>query len=121
MSNPIVGPPNGDERSFAFLDGDLQNQLIALVKRAGISHRIDKKGVIHYRSADEQVMGNELICSIRSKVFTRWQTLSCPEDWVGRYRGYMERRRIPFVEELHDGDVGFLLSQEFRPHSWKRI
>ena len=57
--------------------------------------------------------------SIRDKVFPSWQVLTCPKDWIERYRDYMNRHGIPFKEELSDGELWFLIPRKYRPHAWK--
>ena len=50
---------------------------------------------------------------------TSEQILSCPEDWVDRYRAYMVKRKIPFRRRKIGGVVCFILSRKYRPHAWK--
>jgi hypothetical protein len=109
----------GKRQSFRFLDKELNLKLIGLVKKANIDHAIDKEGVIHYSADDEEVVGNDLICSIRDKTLPSWQVLTCPSDWIERYRDYMSRHNIPFREELSNGELWFLIPRKCRPHSWK--
>ena len=56
--------------SFKFLDDDLNQQLRALLKKGQIKHDVGKDGMIYYSPADEEVVGNDFICSIRDKVFS---------------------------------------------------
>ncbi|HVS35551.1 MAG TPA: hypothetical protein VMS17_08215 [Gemmataceae bacterium] len=105
--------------SFKFVDDALNQKLIALLKRERLKHRIDPKGAIHYSADDEEVVENDLICSIRDQVFSTWQIISCPSQWAGRYKQYMVQHGVPFVEELIDGQLCFLVPRRYRPHSWK--
>ena len=109
----------GKSNSFKFLDDDLNRQLIALLKKAKVKHDVGKDGVVHYSSLDDEVVENDLICSIRDKVFPSWQVLTCPRDWIARYKKYMSRHEIPFHEELSNGELWFLLPRKYRPHLWK--
>ena len=105
--------------SFKFLDGTLNQLLIALLKKAKIKHNVGADGIIHYSSDDEDIVENDFICSIRDKVFLSWQILTCPRDWTGRYKKYMNLHKIPFHEELTNGELWFLLPRKYRPHRWK--
>jgi hypothetical protein len=109
----------GSSRSFRFGDDDLNRRLIVLLKQKEIEHSVDANGAIHYSPEDEEFVENELICSIRNRVFSSWQVLSCPKDWFDRYRQYMIQHDIRFKEELIDGQMCFLLPQQYRPHRWK--
>ncbi len=105
--------------SFKFMDDDLNQRLIALLKKAKIKHAVDDDGVIHYSTADEETVGNELLCSIRTGVFPAWQLLSCPADWTQRYKRYMIQHVVPFREERFNNELCFLLPRKYRPHSWE--
>jgi hypothetical protein len=105
--------------SFQFLDGDLNRELVGLLTKAGIKHTIDHDGVVYYSPDDEEVVENDLIGSVRDKVFPSWQILTCPEDWAARYKEYMSRHGIPFREERSDGELWFLIPRNHRPHAWK--
>ncbi len=105
--------------SFRFLDKDLNAKLVSLLRKAKIPYTVDTKGVVHYSSADEEQVGNDLICSIRDRVFASWQILTCPSDWTDRYRAYMSRHHVPFTEECSNGELWFLIPRNYRPHSWK--
>ena len=105
--------------SFKFIDGELNRQLIGLLETARVEHTVDKEDVVHYSSADEELIGNKLIPSIRVKVFPTWQIISCPPDWVERYKVYMIRHDVPFAEELIDGRLCYLIPRKYRPHSWQ--
>ena len=109
----------GKSHSFRFLDSRLTQELIGLLRKAKINHSIDKEGVVHYSPDDEEVVENDLICSLRDKVFPSWQLLTCPSDWTVRYKDYMGRHGIPFREELSNGELWFLLPRKYRPHAWK--
>jgi hypothetical protein len=101
------------------LDDNLNRQLIDLLKRKRIQHSVGKDGVIRYSPDDEELVENELIRSIRDSVFKPWQIISCPKDWAERYKSYMSRHEIPFVEELIDRQLCFLIPRKYRPHSWR--
>jgi hypothetical protein len=109
----------GATLSFRFAEDDLNRRLIALLKRNEIRHSVDKNGVIHYSPEDEELVENDLISSIRTRVFSSWQVLTCPKEWAERYKQYMARHDIPFKEEWSHGQLWFLLPQKFRPHRWK--
>lgn len=105
--------------SFKFLDEKLNQQLLELLKKSKVKHHIGKDGAIHYARADEAAVEDDLICTMRDKVFSRWQVLTCPRDWIMTYEEYMRARRIPFHKELSNGEVWFLLPGQYRPHRWK--
>jgi hypothetical protein len=109
----------GKNRSFRFVDNDLNQELIGLLKKSTVDHSIDKDGVVRYSTADEERVENDLICSIRDKVFPSWKIITCPSDWTASYKEYMSRHGIPFWEELSDGALWFLIPRKYRPHSWK--
>jgi hypothetical protein len=104
--------------SFKFIDDDLNRRFLALLKEAKVKHVVDRDGTVHYSSADEETVGNELLYSIRSKVFPDWQLLSCPRDWSDRYKRYMIHQGVPFREEVFNDQLGFLLPRKHRPHAW---
>jgi hypothetical protein len=106
-------------RTFKFLDSDLNRQLHRLLHRKEIDHFIDKEGIVYYSSNDREVFDNDLVSPIRDKVFPAWQTLTCPTDWIPRYKEYMGRHGVPFQEELSNGVLWFLIPRKYRPHSWK--
>jgi hypothetical protein len=105
--------------SFKFSDQRLNRQLLSLIKKACIKHRVATDGTIHYSSRDDELFENELVERIRSSVFPSWQVLSCPKGWAERYEGYMLKHGVPFREELIDGQVSFLIPRKHRPHTWK--
>jgi hypothetical protein len=109
----------GATLSFRFADEDLNRRLIALLKKKEIRHFVDEHEVIHYSREDEDSVENNLIRSIRNRVFSSWRVLTCPTDWTDRYRQYMSRHDIPFKEELIDGQSWFLLPRKYRPQRWK--
>ena len=108
-----------NHHSFKFLDSALNHELIMLLKRAKIEHRVDSDGTIHYSKDDEDTVDNDLICSIRDKVFASWQVLTCPRDWGARYKEYMKQHAVPFLEERSNGELWFLIPRKYRPHSWR--
>ncbi len=111
----------GQSCSFQFLDGPLHEELIGLLKKAEIGYSIAKDGAALYSQNDEEFVENELICSIRDKVFPSWQVLTCPKDWIARYKHYMSRHGVPFREERSNGETWFLIPGGRRPHLWKLL
>jgi len=105
--------------SFRFANAKLNECFIARLKKAGIVYAIDRDGVVHYSQHDEEVVENELICSIRNEVFSSWHVLSCPKDWTERYEQHMKRHHVPFSQELINDHVCYLIPRKYRPHSWK--
>jgi hypothetical protein len=105
--------------TFKFLDDDLNQQLIVLLKKAKIKHDVGKDGIVHYFPDDEEVVENDVICSIRDKALPFWQILTCPRDWTVRYQKYMNHYEIPFHEELSNEELWFLLPRKYRPDRWK--
>jgi hypothetical protein len=108
-----------ETRSFKFLDDQLNRDLLKVLKRAKIAHSVDKNGCVIYSVDDKLVVENELIRIIRLRVFPSWAIITCPENWISVYKEYMLQRDIPFTEELHDGDLWFLIEGKRRPHQWK--
>jgi len=109
----------GSKLSFKFAEDDLNRRLMALLKKQGIRYSVDQHGLIHYSPDDEASVENDVIGSIRDRVFSPWQVLHCPKDWVEPYKQYMMQHGIPFKEELNDGQLSFLLPRKYRPHQWK--
>jgi hypothetical protein len=105
--------------SFRFVDDDLNRKLIRLLTEARAEFRLDCDGVVHYSPRDEDLIGNDLISSVRADVFRAWQIVTCPPEWIGSYKDYMEERGVPFTEELSNGQLWFLIPRNYRPHSWK--
>ncbi|HQU42414.1 MAG TPA: hypothetical protein PK867_06355 [Pirellulales bacterium] len=105
--------------SFKFVDDELNRQLLALLKESNLRHSVAPDGTIRYLSKDEEVVGTELISAVRDRQFPSWQILSCPNDWLERYRAYMKEHQVPFTEEVMDGELCFLLPSRYRPHSWR--
>ena len=112
-------------RSFLFVDKGLQEHLLALVRASGVPHAIEADGTLLYASADEHVIENELICSIRDQVFPEWGVFTLEGDEMprpqttARYRAHMKQYGIPFVEEVVDGFVWFLVSQDQDCFEWR--
>ena len=107
------------DRTFRFLDEQLQNRLQAALDEAAVPYCSDDAGAIAYSSADEEVV-DDVISDIRHSVFSEWALLSCPADWIQRYRDYMATRQIPFVEEMNDGEVWFLVSSHVDTDQWEK-
>ena len=105
--------------TFRFVDDVLNQKLIALLKKeANGKFSIDKKGTVKYSHTDEDLIGNNLICKIRSAVFESWQIVSFPEHWKNSYTRYMSKNKVPFCEEIRDANSRFLIPRQFRPHAW---
>jgi hypothetical protein len=106
--------------TFRFVDDELNKQLISLLeKEASRKFSIDKKGAIKYSHDYEDLIGNSLICRIRSKVFKVWKIISFPANWKESYKKYMFKNKVPFREEIRDAHLRFLIPFNFRPHTWK--
>ena len=104
--------------SFRFVDEELNRKLIDRAASSGIPHEVGPDGTLHYSADDEEAIDEHVIRPIREEVFPRWQVLSCPPDWAGRYRQYMERNRLPFQEERIDAETSFLIPRDLDPHRW---
>lgn len=109
----------GQQYSFRFVDQDLNRQLLTLLNESKVPHTLDAEGTIMYSAKYEDVVGSELIPRVRDRQFASWQVLSCPSDWLDRYKLYMNRNHVPFKEEIVDGEVSFLIPGNYRPHSWQ--
>ncbi len=105
--------------TFKFLNVALNRQLRILLDKSKIAHAISSDGTIHYSPEDEGVVENDFIGSIRSIAFSSWQVLTCPNEWTTRYKKYMKRHKIPYYEELSNGELWFLLPRKYRPSLWK--
>jgi hypothetical protein len=106
--------------SFKFMDEKLNRRLIHLLTKSTIQFSVDAHGLIRYSDWDAEAVENQLIKSIRDRAFRKpWQILCCPEQWVARYRAYMDTHRVPFIVEQSDGELCFVLPRNYRPHSWK--
>src|SRR5262245_49450724 len=108
-------------RSFRFVDDKLNQRLITLLKRNEIFHNVDKNGSIHYAPSDEELVENELICSIRDDLYPVWKIICCPGDWADSYKNYMVKHGVPFFEELIDNQLCYLIPRKYRPHAWKLV
>jgi hypothetical protein len=112
------------DRSFRFVDGALQTDLLARVGASGARHAVGDDGTLRYASVDEELVGNELICAVRTGVFPEWGVFTLEGDETtrpritARYRAYMVEHRIPFVEEVVDGFVWFLLPDGYDSFEW---
>ena len=111
-------------RSFRFVDECLQDDLLALVRASGVPHAIEPDGTLLYASADEEVIENDLICSIRDRVFSEWGVFTLEGDetrrprTTARYRAHMLEQEIPFVEEIADRFVWFLVRHDQDSFEW---
>lgn len=105
--------------SFRFVDEELHRKLIALLKsRARGKYEIDADGFVHYSHDDEDLIGNDLISTVRANVFPSWQVLAFPQHWTSSYRRYMHEHEVPYREEIRDGELRFLVERGRRPHLW---
>lgn len=104
---------------FKFIDNSANKVFLRLLKQSGLKHRVDKDGMAQYSATIEKEVENEVIGQVRSRIFDSWQVLSCPADWVSRYRNYMKRHDIAYVEEMLDDEIDFLIPKSYRPHTWK--
>jgi hypothetical protein len=105
-------------RNFRFLNDRLNILFIHLLIVRGLRMTWDENGVVYFDANDEETV-EDILATIRNSQFSSWQILSCPSDWVNKYRSEMKRRQVPFVEELNDGQVEFLLPGDQEPHDWK--
>ena len=55
--------------SFRFIDDKLNKELMTRLAKEGVKHRIDREGVIYYSSDDEDLVGNEILPSMRDRLF----------------------------------------------------
>src|SRR5437764_6764170 len=105
-------------RNFRFLNDRLNCFFIHLMLESGLRVNVDDNGVVYFDPADEGAV-EDLLAKIRGARFDDWQILSCPVDWVNKYRQEMKQREVPYIEELNDGQVEFLLPQKYDPHEWQ--
>lgn len=108
----------GHSYSFRFAEGKYNAALLALLKKHRVNHAVEKDGTIRYSQADEELVENELLRQVRDRIFSHWQVITCPADWTNRYKNYMVKHDVPFVEELIDNELCFLIPRKFRPHLW---
>jgi hypothetical protein len=106
------------EYSFQFLNPVHNRRLLRLLRESRIPYRVDDEGTVRYAPEDAEAVGNDVISSVRDRIFATWQVLSFPADWTERYRHYLEKNRIPYEEELANGELRFLIPGNYRPHSW---
>src|SRR4051794_40200216 len=112
------------DRSFRFVDGHLQDDLLALVRGSDVLHSVEEDRTLRYASADAEMVENELICSVRDRLFPQWGVFTLEGDETPRpkvtaaYRAYMSQHAIPFAEEIHDGFTGFLTPEGVDSFEW---
>ncbi len=111
-------PQTTPSRNFRFLNDRLNDLFIHILLGSGLRVGVDDNGVVYFDHADEEAV-EDILAKIRGSRFDSWQVLSCPGDWVNKYRQEMKRRNVPYIEELNDGQVEFLLPQNYEPHDWK--
>ena len=70
--------------AFRFQDEHLNDQLANLLREKHIRFTTDKNGNIVYNSDLEEIVENNVINLIRSKIFSTWKLLSAPDDWLER-------------------------------------
>src|SRR5260221_11402961 len=105
--------------SFKFIDERLNRRLIDLLKKSGARFTLDAKGTVRYSKNEVETIENRIISKVRGSIFSKWQIISCPNEWANRYKQYMLARDVPFTEELIDNQLCFLIPRSYRPHSWK--
>lgn len=105
-------------RNFRFLNDRLNSILISTLIVSDIQVNWDENSVIYFDEKDEEAIEG-ILAKIRTAQFPTWQVLSCPVDWVNQYRQEMKRRQVPYLEELNDGQIEFLLPGNCEPHDWK--
>ena len=104
--------------SFRFLNPSLNKKLVASLKKAKVVHTTDASGTIRYSPQFDNQVQNEILPKIRDGVFDSWQLVSCPKNWVSRYKDYMQNHEVPYREELADNELWFLIPRSYRPHKW---
>jgi hypothetical protein len=107
-----------DTYSFRFVDDELNQKLIDRATSSGIPHEIGPDGTLRFSAENDEVIEERVIRPVREEVFPRWQMLSCPPEWAGRYRQYMRHNRLPFQEERIDNEISFLIPRDLDPHRW---
>ncbi len=107
--------------AFRFQDEHLNDQLANLLREKHIRFTTDKNGNIVYNSDFEEIVENNVINLIRSKIFSTWKLLSAPDDWLERYRKYMDIHKIPYAVEFSDDELNFLIPGDYNPHRWRRV
>lgn len=109
------------QNSFRFLNNKaLNRKLLLRTKAAHIAHEV-ARDTVYYSPDDEENFGSLVLAGLRSGVFSPWQVLSCPEDWVEKYRAYMRQRKIPYQEEMSNAELCFLIPGQYRPNFWKAV
>jgi len=104
--------------TFRFNDEALNRKLVGLLMKHRIAYSVDGSGTIRYSAESEEVVENQLISKVRDGVFPSWQIVTCPKDWVQRYKDYMIQHGVPFREEMTDNELWFLIPRRYRPHKW---
>ena len=107
------------DHSFKFGDKKLTRRLIDALRSIGIAHCVSDDGFVQYSKDVAERIENGIICFLREGVFPSWQTLACPLEWTAKYKSYMHKHDIPFVEEWMDEELWFLIEGNRRPLSWK--
>jgi len=100
----------------------LQLRLLNALRRSGVNIDIGPNGVVTYGQSARWLV-EDAISSIMDSIFNKhnWQSIGFPSGWDGRYRDYLVKRSIPFVEEVSDGDIRFIIPGSYRPLQWKWI
>jgi len=107
--------------TFAFLEAGWNVRLARRMSKHNIRHFMDNGGLLHFSSSDEDIVEREIIDPLRSEIFGSWKILCCPQDWVHRYQSYMDQNGIPYIIELSDGEIAFLIPGKHNPHRWKNL
>ena len=109
-----------ERRWLRFLDKRFQSQFLELLSSAGVKFTVGKSGAANYDGRNYLAV-EECAVELYRRMFKPFRTLACPDDWVHRYKGYMDRRHIPYyvVEEEHG--THFVIPKRFLPQQWKQL
>jgi len=108
------------DRSFKFHDTDLQQRLVAAMRRAGVAHSVNAgDGAVCFSSEDERAFDDAAV-EVRDFVYGEgsWHVCQCEPDEVCKYIEYMRRHGIRYVQETDDREPWFLLDRQHDPEKW---
>lgn len=54
-----------------------------------------------------------------NKITINDKLLSCPEDWLDKYRNYMNKHKVPYEEVIDGKEICFIIPSKYRPHAWR--
>jgi hypothetical protein len=98
----------------------LQRRLVKLLKARRLAFHIGPDGLVSFdKTLAPRV--EKAVWLVRESLFKEWQTVSFPEGWADRYRNYLLKRRIPFLEEVWHYGIQFLIPGSCRPLRWTWI